>query len=90
MLTRLCARFLNTLDSPVIVSPAMSGTFSEDLSLMTIHVSSEIIMFINEGIFAWAKMSFKDFALKTQLVFEVVVCGKWDLTAKVMICRSIK
>ena len=56
------------------ISPAMSRTFSEDLSLTIIHVSSEIIMFINEGIFVWAKIPFKDFALKThcgELLFHV-------------------
>ena len=63
----------------------MSGTFSGDLSLTIVHVSSEFIMFINEVIFAWAKMIFKDFALKAQSVFGVVVCGKWGLSFSLLL-----
>ena len=42
-------------------------------------------MFINEVIFAWAKMIFKDFALKAQSVFGVVVCGKWGLSFSLLL-----
>ena len=35
-------------------------------------------MFINEGIFTWAKMSFKDFELKTHAV-GVWSCSLWQM-----------
>ena len=42
-------------------------------------------MFINEVIFAWAKMIFKDVGLKTQSVFGVVVCDKWGLSFSLLL-----
>ena len=63
----------------------MSETFSGDLRLTIVHVSSEFIMFINEVIFAWAKMIFKDVGLKTQSVFGVVVCDKWGLSFSLLL-----
>ena len=47
---------------------------------------SKFVIIMNEGIvFAWAKMSFIDFALKTQSRLELWFVA--NVTAKVTICR---